>query len=71
MPIAIEPMQPADWSAVRAIYAEGLATGLAAFVRQPPLWKDWDAGHLALGRAVARDGRDIVGWAALAPVADS
>ncbi len=71
MTVQLEPMQPHDWSAVRAIYAEGLATGIAAFMLNPPVWKDWDAGHLACGRLVARDGGAIVGWAALAPVPDA
>lgn len=42
----------------------------------PPVWKDWDAGHLTCGRFVARaaDGGAsgaVVGWAALAPVPDT
>lgn len=67
----IEPMQRSDWGPVRAIYAEGLATGLAAFMASPPLWKSWDAGHLPVGRLVARHSGGVVGWAALSPVADT
>ena len=67
----IEDMQRHDWRHVRAIYAEGLATGLAAFMRNPPLWKAWDRGHLACGRLVARGEDAILGWSAIAPVADS
>ena len=70
-PIVLEAMQPHDWAEVRRIYAEGLATGLAAFMRTPPLWKSWDAGHLPIGRLVARQGPGSLGWAALAPVAET
>jgi phosphinothricin acetyltransferase len=72
MDIAIGEMRREDWSKVKAIYAQGLDTGLAAFMIKPPVWKVWDARHLLLGRAVARDGQGhILGWAALAPVPDN
>jgi phosphinothricin acetyltransferase len=67
----IEPMQPGDWREVRGIYAEGLATGLASFMRKPPLWKAWDAGQLPFGRLVARAEGTVLGWAALRSVADT
>jgi phosphinothricin acetyltransferase len=72
MEFVIDEMQRRDWSQVRAIYGEGLASGLAAFRLHPPVWKDWDAGHLTLGRTVARraDGR-VLGWSALSPVPDT
>lgn len=71
MTFSIEPMQRQDWAQVRTIYGEGLATGLAAFFSTPPAWEKWNASHLALGRLVAR-GNDarVVGWCALASVAD-
>lgn len=58
-------MQPADWDAVRAIYAEGLATGNATFETSVPEWAAWDAGHLPDCRLVAWINGQIVGWAAL------
>jgi L-amino acid N-acyltransferase YncA len=67
----IDPMQRQDWAKVRTIHGEGLATGLAAFRTHPPIWKDWDAGHLPFGRWVARRGAAILGWAALSAVADT
>ena len=71
-PLSIGPFTRSDWKEVKAILTEGLATGLAAFRLTPPLWRDWDAGHLALGRIAARssDGR-MAGWAALSPVPDT
>lgn len=72
MSFTLDQMQRNDWAQVRALYAEGLATGLAAFMSTPPRWEEWDEGHLALGRLVARsDGDTITGWAALAPVPDT
>lgn len=60
-------MTPADWPAVRAIYAEGIATGQATFETAAPEWAEWDAAHLPEPRLVARDG-PVIGWAALSPV---
>ena len=68
MGIAIESMTSADWEDVRVIYLEGIASGQATFETQAPRWEQWDAGHHAFARLVARlDGR-AVGWAALSPV---
>jgi phosphinothricin acetyltransferase len=61
-------MLPADWPAVRAIYAEGISRGTATFDTEIPEWPVWDAGHLAAPRLVARLGEQLVGWAALGPV---
>lgn len=67
--IRIEAMQPADWPAVRRIYLQGIATGLATFETEAPDWSVWDASHRADCRLVARDeGGLLVGWAALTPV---
>jgi L-amino acid N-acyltransferase YncA len=66
--IRIEPMRPQDWTAVRAIYLEGIATGNATFEQTAPEWEKWDAGHLPSIRFVARFEGDVVGWAALSGV---
>ncbi len=72
MAFVIEPMQRQDWAQVRAIYGEGLATGLAAFTKSPPKWMAWDTGHLDIGRTVARDSAGaVLGWSALSPVPDT
>ena len=72
MEYVIDAMQRNDWTQVRAIYAQGLTTGLAAFMSLPPDWKNWNAGHLTLGRVVARqDDGSVLGWSALAPVPDT
>jgi L-amino acid N-acyltransferase YncA len=65
--IAIRAMSEADWPAVEAIYAEGIATGDATFETEPPSWDEFDAGRLPAHRLVAVEDREIVGWAALSP----
>ena len=69
MTFKIEPMNKTDWKAVKKIYAEGIATGLANFYENTPSWKAWDKNYLEIGRLVARntDGT-VLGWAALSPV---
>ena len=63
-------MERGDWPAVRAIYAEGIATGDATFETEPPSWDHFDAEHLREHRLVAVTDGDVGGWAALAPVSD-
>jgi L-amino acid N-acyltransferase YncA len=64
--IRVEPMTPADWAAVRAIYEQGIATGVATFETTAPDWEGWDAAHRPEHRLVARD-RDgrVIGWVAV------
>lgn len=61
-------MRERDWPAVRAIYQEGIATGQATFETAAPEWEVWDAGHRPDCRLVARQGEQVIGWAALSPV---
>jgi L-amino acid N-acyltransferase YncA len=67
MDIRIEEMTAADWPCVRAIYAEGIATGMGTFETAVPSWEEWDAARLPHSRLAARE-QAIVGWAALSPV---
>ena len=60
-------MTPADWPAVRKIYADGIATGVATLERDAPDWDHFDRSHRPDCRLVARDkvrGR-VLGWVAL------
>jgi phosphinothricin acetyltransferase len=67
----VEEMKTGDWEQVRAIYLEGIATGIATFETAAPAWEKWDAGHLRKPRLVARDATGAVaGWAALSPVSN-
>ena len=71
--LRVRALRPADWPAVRAIYAAGIATGDATLETEVPSWQSWDAAHLPGGRLLAvgpgPDGRETaLGWAALSPV---
>ena len=68
--IAVRPLEPDDWPAVRRIYAEGIATGLATFETAAPDWPAWNATHLEACRLVATCDGLLAGWAALSPVSD-
>lgn len=68
MPVEIRPLRPADWPRVRAIYLEGIATGIATFESRAPQWEPWDAAHLPDCRLVACLNGDVAAWAALSPV---
>ena len=63
-------MTPADWSLVKAIYEEGIATGDATFESQAPEWEGWDGKFLKDCRLVAELDGEVVGWAALGAVSD-
>ncbi|MEM7110841.1 MAG: hypothetical protein AAF614_00300 [Chloroflexota bacterium] len=71
MDYQIEQMKREDWSAIHAIHAEGIATGLASFAENAPDWEEWDGDYLQNGRFVARSGNGILGWAALASVSSN
>lgn len=67
--LTVRPLEPGDWPAVSAIYAEGIATGDATFETELPTWEAWDGARRPEGRLVAVDpGGIVVGWAALSPV---
>ncbi|SDZ06663.1 GNAT family N-acetyltransferase [Herbiconiux ginsengi] len=69
--VDIRRLLAADWPAVEAIYREGIATGNATFESEPPGWKSFDAGKIALPRLVATTASGgIVGWAAASRVSD-
>jgi L-amino acid N-acyltransferase YncA len=69
-PIAVGDLVEQDWTAVRAIYLEGIASGDATFETSAPDWNTWHSGHLQSCRLVARSGPEILGWAALSPVSN-
>jgi phosphinothricin acetyltransferase len=60
-------MTPDDGEAVLAIYAEGIATGVATFETVVPDWRRWNATHRKECRLVAGDAQSgaVLGWTAL------
>ena len=67
----IEPLLNKDWLQVRSIYAESISTGVASFDTKPPNWRDWDSSRLSSCRFVAREGKNVFGWATLSPVSST
>jgi len=68
MPPAIEPLCADDWPAVHAVYLEGIVRGNATFETEAPSWEEWDRNHHPFARLAAREGSEVLGWAALSPV---
>ena len=67
----IEPLLKTDWLQVRSIYAESISTGITSFVTGTPNWKDWDSSRISSCRFVAREGKNVFGWATLSPVSST
>jgi L-amino acid N-acyltransferase YncA/DNA-binding transcriptional ArsR family regulator len=66
--IAVRALRADDWSAVRRIYGEGIATGDATFETDVPSRTSLDAKWLADHRWVAEVDGEVAGWAAATPV---
>jgi L-amino acid N-acyltransferase YncA len=66
--LVIDQMRPADWPAVKSIYAAGIATGNATFETVGPTGQLWHQRHLSVCRLAARQGEHVFGWAALSRV---
>lgn len=65
--VAVRPLRSGDWPAVRRIYGEGIATGLATFETSVPSRAGLDAKWLPGHRWVAEIDGEVVGWAAASP----
>jgi len=63
----VRPLDPEDYPAVAAVFAEGIATGRATFETVVPSWEEWDAAHLPEHRFVAELDGEVAGWAAVVP----
>lgn len=57
-----------DWTAVRRIYTEGIATGNATFETETPTRRALEATWLPRHRWVAEINGEVVGWTAINPV---
>jgi phosphinothricin acetyltransferase len=65
--VLVRPLDPSDYPAVAAVFAEGIATGLATFETTVPSWQEWDAAHLPEHRFVAELDGAVAGWIAAVP----
>lgn len=66
--IEVRAMTPADWTAVAAVYTQGIEDGEATFEAEVPVWDAFDRARLQVPRLVAVDGAFVIGWAAASPV---
>lgn len=60
----IRHLEPADWTAVEAIYRQGINTGHATFEAHTPSWSQFDRDRRDDLRLVAEEAGAIVGWVA-------
>ena len=66
--VTVRGLETGDWPAVRRIYGEGIATGIATFETAVPSKAALDAKWLPEHRWVAELDGQVVGWTAAAPV---
>jgi len=67
---SIRSLLPSDWTSVRDIYQQGLATGNANFSSAIPDWEEWDNSHVKSCRLAAIENDLVLGWAALTAISD-
>jgi L-amino acid N-acyltransferase YncA/DNA-binding transcriptional ArsR family regulator len=66
--VTVRALAGGDWPAVRRIYGDGIATGIATFETMVPSKAVLDARWLPGHRWVAELDGEVVGWTAAAPV---
>lgn len=66
--VTVRALDADDWTAIRRIYGEGIATGLATFETAVPARVSLDAKWLPDHRWVAEIDGEVVGWTAAYPV---
>ncbi len=66
----IERLTENHWPEVKAIYVNGVATGIANFSHNIPEWDAWDKAHVKDCRLVATENGRVLGWAALTAISD-
>lgn len=65
--VTVRELRDDDWTAVRRIYGEGMATGIATFETAVPSRASLDAKWLLGHRWVAEVDGEVAGWAAATP----
>ena len=60
--VVIEPLSHDHWPAIRRLYADGIATGNAAFKTETTARDAWDRGHLSDCRLVTRLDDAVIAW---------
>lgn len=70
MSIKIRAFEEKDWTSVSKIYAEGIATGIATFETEVPVFDIWDKKFLNTCRLIAEINNLVVGFAVLSKVSN-
>lgn len=65
---SIRNMQDEDSEAVLAIFADGIATGIATFETKCPTWIEYNQRFLKSPRLIAEKNGQVIGWVVLSPV---
>ncbi|RTZ49984.1 N-acetyltransferase family protein [Chryseobacterium arthrosphaerae] len=63
-----KPISKDNFPELVEIYRQGLATNIATFQNDLPMWEDWDNGHLKFCRISVYENNEMLGWTALSPV---
>ncbi|VXC61844.1 Phosphinothricin acetyltransferase [Chryseobacterium sp. 8AT] len=63
-----KPITKDNFSELVEIYRQGLATNIATFQNDLPIWQDWDKVHLDFCRISIYENNEMLGWTALSPV---
>ncbi len=66
--MVIRNITQADWPEIKAIFEDGIKTGVATLESSAPSWEFWNEAHLEFGRLLTEENGVITGWAALIPV---
>lgn len=64
----IENINRENFAQAAEIYRQGIETGFATFQDEVPDWKSWNESHLPFCRIAAFEDKNMLGWAALAPI---
>lgn len=64
----IKPITKENFPELVEIYGQRLATNIATFQNDSPIWEDWDKGHLNFCRISIYENNEMFAWAALSPV---
>lgn len=64
----VEHMKDHDWPRVKAIYLQGINTGIATFQTKAPTKEEWFDSHDTVCRLVLKSNDETIGWAALSKV---
>jgi len=64
----IRNIRESDWPEIKAIFEDGIKTGVATLETSPPEWFVWNDAHLEFGRILSEENGVVTGWAALIPV---